>query len=301
MPRELDNTSTLPAFFKWMSERHAIWERRVSGMSWPWTDDPILQEFKFTNVFRERDRGTEVLRRLNSARSLACRVFNVFLYRMINNAETFEETGLTSAERPWKQVSEALFARQQRGEKVFTSAHMTVGVAFEDKLVTNVRSLDRLWEHRYDVTELLGLCKTMQEAFQVVRRDAGVFGVGAFIGYEIVCDLRFFPEFKFTDTLTWANIGPGAKRGLRRLGLPVSIDSLVHLYDRCVKDGPPNGVSNSLAAHHVGWAEWNGVSPKQPVFELREIEHSLCEFDKYERVRLGQGRPRQRYRRPDNG
>jgi hypothetical protein len=29
--------------------------------------------------------------------------------------------------------------------------------------------------------------------------------------------------------------------------------------------------------------------------EMRDIEHSLCEFDKYERVRLGQGKPRSKY------
>jgi hypothetical protein len=28
---------------------------------------------------------------------------------------------------------------------------------------------------------------------------------------------------------------------------------------------------------------------------MRCIEHSLCEWDKYERVRLNQGRPRSRY------
>ena len=31
------------------------------------------------------------------------------------------------------------------------------------------------------------------------------------------------------------------------------------------------------------------------VLELRDIEHSLCEFDKYERVRLNQGAPRSKY------
>ena len=30
--------------------------------------------------------------------------------------------------------------------------------------------------------------------------------------------------------------------------------------------------------------------------EMREIEHSLCEFDKYERVRNGEGKPRGLYR-----
>jgi hypothetical protein len=28
---------------------------------------------------------------------------------------------------------------------------------------------------------------------------------------------------------------------------------------------------------------------------MREIEHSLCEFDKYMRVKRGEGRPRSKY------
>ena len=37
--------------------------------------------------------------------------------------------------------------------------------------------------------------------------------------------------------------------------------------------------------------------PHVPVarVDMRTIEHSLCEWDKYERVRLGQGTPRSRY------
>ena len=33
-----------------------------------------------------------------------------------------------------------------------------------------------------------------------------------------------------------------------------------------------------------------------PDLEMRDIEHSLCEFDKYERVRLGEGKPRSLYK-----
>ena len=35
--------------------------------------------------------------------------------------------------------------------------------------------------------------------------------------------------------------------------------------------------------------------PKNQV-DMRTIEHSLCEWDKYERVRLGQGRPRAKFK-----
>jgi hypothetical protein len=32
--------------------------------------------------------------------------------------------------------------------------------------------------------------------------------------------------------------------------------------------------------------------------EMRDCEHSLCEFDKYMRVKLGEGRPRQKFVQP---
>ena len=32
-----------------------------------------------------------------------------------------------------------------------------------------------------------------------------------------------------------------------------------------------------------------------PRFEARDIEHTLCEFDKYERVRLNEGKMRSKY------
>ncbi len=43
-----------------------------------------------------------------------------------------------------------------------------------------------------------------------------------------------------------------------------------------------------------------GNNVKYPRLELRDIEHSLCEFDKYERVRLGEGRPRSMYKPSHN-
>ena len=33
-----------------------------------------------------------------------------------------------------------------------------------------------------------------------------------------------------------------------------------------------------------------------PAWDMRTVEHTLCEFDKYERVRTGEGRPRQVFR-----
>ena len=122
--------------------------------------------------------------------------------------------------------------------------------------------------------------------------------LGDFMAYEIVTDLRYTDLLCHApDIMTWANAGPGAIRGLNRIHdrkldgsipkrqsceemqelLALSFDSGNWAY-RIFDDGPTGGRTN--------WPAW----------DMRTVEHTLCEFDKYERVRLGQGAPRQKFR-----
>jgi hypothetical protein len=106
-------------------------------------------------------------------------------------------------------------------------------------------------------------------------------GFGGFMAYEVACDLRYTRYLKSApDLRTWAHAGPGAKRGLNRL------------LGKGAKERP--FLSDAAAAESMCWllGKIDAAWPHAPALELREIEHSLCEFDKYERARLGEGRPR---------
>jgi len=46
----------------WMTEREKIRQNRMAGIRPPFTQDVILQTFKFCNVFREHDRVTTWIR-----------------------------------------------------------------------------------------------------------------------------------------------------------------------------------------------------------------------------------------------
>ena len=43
----------LDRYFYWQEERESIRRKKENGLPAPWTDDPILQEFKFCQVYRE--------------------------------------------------------------------------------------------------------------------------------------------------------------------------------------------------------------------------------------------------------
>lgn len=302
MGKEDIQPASMEDFFYWINERHRIYENRfVKGEDKPWTDDVILQSYKFTNVFRQLDTGTIALNKMlgkwfNSDIKLADMeiddaidiLFNVVWYRLFNVAAHAEDIGFTKHEDHDK-VLLALKDKKRNGEKVFTSAHMTTASGFHCETQGKIYG---------SFVGAIGIAEDFGVSFinyifhnqsmkAVTKKLQELPSVGPFIAYEIACDLRFTPLLSGAeDIMTWANLGPGARRGLMRLGMPVSNESMVELYEMAV--------SEELIDHHV--AEHLPWNEKQPPFELREIEHSLCEFDKYMRVKTGAGAPRQKYK-----
>jgi len=105
------------------------------------------------------------------------------------------------------------------------------------------------------------------------------------MSYEVVTDLNYTPVLhEANDRFSWANAGPGAVRGLNR----------IHLRD--LNKGLNNKQSNlEMQALLVVAPDYLASHVPEDQVDMRTIEHSLCEWDKYQRVLLGQGKPRSKY------
>jgi hypothetical protein len=57
----LKPTVVFETYWRFAAERQAIFFRRLEGRPAPWTDDPILQQHKFTNAYRASDRVSQYL------------------------------------------------------------------------------------------------------------------------------------------------------------------------------------------------------------------------------------------------
>lgn len=287
----MENELHVQEFYNWVNERHAIYLRRSRGDPWPWTDDPILQTYKFTNVFRELDRGTVWLREhfIQPYWEHQELFANIAMYRRYNWIGTAEELGfMVDYDPEW--IVAQMEARKARGEQIFTGAHMLCGgIRYPDGTLPFSKveqifgiAFKILWDNREELEPMPG--EGLEDAYN--RLLSKVPGFGPFITYEIVTDLRHTRYLcDAHDIMTWANPGPGAKRGICRvLGKdikePISRDYQI----TCMKwllD-----ISDDFKADWV------------PQMEMRDIEHSLCEFDKYERTRTGLGKPRCKFTPP---
>jgi hypothetical protein len=269
-------------FWHWISERHRIYLLRQSGAAKPWTADPILQRYKFTNAFRQLDRGTQWLTQNflgpfeNASGGLI--VGNVAWYRMFNWTGTGERLGW---QVDWNtdKIKHTLTRAYYDGEQVFTNAHIIWSEEGIPKIDAIVNYVANVWKDKDDIAYRAQIENTLEGTFNRLTRYKGI---GGFIAYEIVSDLRHTRLLNGArDIMTWANMGPGAKRGLQRLDMPCKnqkqgVESMQILLSRSQER--PNALP-------VGF----------PELEMRDIEHSLCEFDKYCRVKFGEGEPRMKF------
>lgn len=305
-----------------MKARHDIYLDRKAGKPGPWTADPVLRDGRFCNIFRELDTVTiwveENIRKPYADHPHLW--FMLAIARYINWPDTLRylmdeaEPGTWPDEDGFEpaKLTKALEDYAAAGNKVYTGAYMIRAESDPSKewyswtkhrYIAEI-VLGRLWEDREEWQRMLettpgvlrafNRLETVWEKFQQPR----YIGWGPFMAYEVVTDLRHTRYLRNApDIYTWANAGPGAIRGLNRLyGRDLAakprpeqtnaemielMQELNALDARGFNEtfGPPQ-----LGSPHVG-----------PRFEARDIEHTLCEFDKYERVRLNEGKMRSKY------
>jgi len=334
MPKEdfIFGQSKVEDFWKFINARHTIYLKRKKGEKKPWSDNPIFQEWKFTNVFRELDRGTIALRRMlktlynesvtnpSSNTEKAIRnwynyIRNQFitciLYRMFNWHENAKFGPITNQTAWWHYLRQ----EQSIGNQIFGGAYMLPSQKGEKKLDTFERVGREIISHVDDIIRRVTVSNTIENecwgqksntlegAWNILKEYKHI---GPFIAYEFVCDLRYTDILhNATDTCTWCNIGPGAERGLQRMGMPSTLKSIKFLLNESVCGGLVSKDRKSeIDKDHWIWNHFrtggdvnivSGNKAVYPYWELREIEHCLCEFDKYERIRLGQGRPKAKF------
>lgn len=266
---------------KFIIARHSIWLARNDGKPKPWTEDPILQNWRFCNVYRELDTVTKWIADnwrtpLQNHPDLW---FAMAVARWVNWPDTLEEIDIPL---PWnkEQFVEAIYSRRDRGLKVWTGAYMigTQGNAKDKPLFIAENVLQPLWDRREELRPKPGM--TLE---QFARPIINTKNQGSFMVGQIVADTKYAGAlFNAPDWHTWTVSGPGSRRGLNRV-LGRDLGKSWNDKDFQAAMEPLRVVVNA------------NLSPWMGPLHAQDLQNSLCEFDKYERVRLGQGKPRSRY------
>jgi len=267
----------------WIKERHAMHLSRKAGDPPPWSKDEVMNTVFFTNPYRENDKVTVWFREhirepLDNPKDPRV-LFATIAFRRFNSIQTGEVLIANNLHLRWDADKAYLRIHQMVSDTnlPYTSAaYMIKGEPGREKLDYLCWLNDVVYSQRRNLIQEISQCKTLEQAHRVLL---SLENVGPFIAYEWVTDLRHTYLLRdATDIDTWCSFGPGAYRGLHRiLGEEVSPKAVPGAHDLMLQ-------LLSIIRKRL---------PKMK-FEMRDMEHSLCEFDKYMRVSTG-GRPKRWY------
>ena len=290
LPREHEpSADAVAAFLLFILERQKTWGNKRKNRK-TLTTNRVLATKWFTNMYRELDRGTLYFRYCMSKTDLkgvkiskdtietdlvTKVLFKSIVYRLINKVETFMDFGGIPNQDEFPAFLSYLKAKVREKVVIFTAAHQNMGFRrLMDTFSYLAKNIDKL---TYNVVKGANhrSTKECQEAILKIPN------VGAFFAWQILCDLLECKILGDNTDNQWACLGPGAKNGLRRIfRLETTKGELKHT--RLLRDlgglrGPTSG--------------FKALGLEFPAFlhkplSLKNIEHALCEYDKYFRFNL---------------
>lgn len=274
-------------FFSFVQKREWIRARRLRGEEWPWTDDPVLQQFRFCNVFREDDKVTQWFRehiRQPLSRDVHAVIRATIAFRWFNKIETGEILKPYLLRGSWEpqEIKKEMIAAREQGLALFTGAYMIKSEAKKPKLeavldyITNCDNvIDPIMEE-YNSGGSFSLEELHERIMQIPY-------LGRFMAYEVVTDLAHTCIGQDAhDIMTWASAGPGCARGAGWIfkGEPKGYNYSSNKGQRELLEIMRDLLWQANEGGHwpCGWRPWT----------MREVEHTLCEYDKYRRAQAGQ-------------
>lgn len=263
-----------------IQEREAIRLKREGGENPPFTDDEILQLYRFCNVRRADDTVSKWLQTnwYTPYKDHEDIVPAVALARFINKPDSLEEiTSLVfGSEYNTKAIKKTLRLLKLNGATVFNGAYIVRGNDGEDKISSVVDYYVQPLVDSPPIIHRGSMELTHGELMQY-------HGMGSFMAGQIVADLRWAMTGTWLDKMDWAPIGPGSAKGMNvtigrepkfNLKQKQFLEELKELW-KTLKKNLPKSITSRL--------------------ELHDIQNCCCEGWKYHKAIMGLGFPKRRY------
>lgn len=303
------NEENLLHLYNFITRRYKIHLRKdIQHKPQPWTKDPVLQEFRFTNVRREHDRETKWLIEhitSNSKLSYEDKLMNCILFRLFNKHETSEviHQPIHFSDKYNPESYRNAFKAAELGNPnyvFFTGAFITGGMKMNLKKYlpegvedTTPMRVMIFMRHLYQdkVVDRIKACKDQKEVYSVLT---SYMGIGGFLAYQIFVDMTYIREFPFSEN-EFTVAGPGCKMGLKFLF--EDKDGMTD--EEClfwVRDNIGESFKTILHKPWDPYLMFSDLPEEDRCLNVMSLENCFCELSKYIRAVTGTGRPRKKYK-----
>jgi len=215
-------TPVFDAYWKFAAERQRVFFSRIRQSPPPWTDDSILQTYKFTNSYRASDRVSQFLIReviFGQPSRPADQLFRILLFKTFNKIETWrlleQELGVLNVDDFSVEAYDAILsAALARGERIYSGAYIMASgrsfFGFERKHQNHLRLLEKL--NQEVAFERIADCNSMSQVFELLMSYPTF---GSFLAYQYAIDINYSDLVDFNEN-DFVMPGPGALDGISK-------------------------------------------------------------------------------------
>lgn len=212
-------------YWRFAAERQSIFHKRARGQEAPWTDDPILERFKFCNTFRASDRVSQYLIReviyAPEASDLSAEdtFLRITLFRLFSKETTWsllenETGGVRLATLDTDRLGDVLAAAKSTGP-IYTAAFILCAAnpyGYSSKHQNHLELVRRMFSPG-GVGADLARARSLQQVYELLL-SMPMFG--PFLAYQVAVDLNYSEHLDFSED-DFTVPGPGAIRGLEKV------------------------------------------------------------------------------------
>jgi hypothetical protein len=272
-------TEVFDTYWRFAAARQEMYTRRLAGGPQPWTEDPILRDHRFTNVYRAADRVSqfligEVIYGEHSPRDPQDVVFRVLLFKLFNRVDTWRALEASLGEIRWssfefERYGMALDEAAKRGP-VYSGAYVMPPprLGERSKRLNHLRLLERMMRDG-----LSAFISANQQLERVYERLRSYPSMGRFLAFQFTIDLNYSDVMDASED-EFVVAGPGACDGVVKCfgsaARGIEADVIRYMADMQESHFARLGL------------DFPGLSGRR--LQLIDCQNLFCEVDKYARV-----------------
>ncbi|WIM99972.1 putative DNA base hypermodification protein [Actinoplanes oblitus] len=276
--RHLKPTAVFDTYWRFAAARQQMYLARLHGIPRPWTHDPILSQYRFTNCYRAADRVSQHLIRdviYRGDQDWDEVFFRTMLFKLFNRSSTWQLLTAAIGTPSWHdyrfdRYDSVLSAAMTGGQRLYSAAYVIPPPQLGE--IRKHRNHLRLLEMMMAASAPARIAEaaSLREVFTLLRTFPTL---GNFLAYQFAIDLNYTAELAF-DEMEYVVAGPGARDGIRKCFGPqahgIETDIIRYVTDT---------QEEHFARLNLSFPTLGGRR-----LHLIDCQNLFCEVDKYARL-----------------
>ena len=215
-------TLVYDTYWEFAAKRQTVFFAKLEGNLPPWTNDPILNKYKFTNAYRASDRVSQYLIKeviYKGDPSVEETFFRILLFKIFNKINTWEllekELGqILYADYSFNKFDSVLLNTIALKNPIYSSAYIMASgksaFGHPRKHQNHLKLLESMMID--ELPKKLAKVASLENVYQSLKSYPSL---GSFLAFQYAIDINYSEITNFNE-MDFVVPGPGAKDGIRK-------------------------------------------------------------------------------------